>query len=81
MIKVISAGGSLGAVVVLIYYMIRKDKLQQERDVMFNTTLNNHFDHNTKAYEKMSETHKELMQTLERLSGRIEGCPHNKLNN
>ena len=78
--EIIKSGGSLGAVALMVFYLVKKDKFQQQKDEMFNDTLSKHFDRNTIAYEKMSETQEKTMQTLERLSLRIEGCPHNKFN-
>ena len=79
-LRIVSTGGSLGAVGLLVYYMIKKDHLQQEKDKMFNITLNNHFDHVTKAMEKDADAHLQLAEAFKEVKTVMIGCPHNKLN-
>ena len=73
LIQTIIQGGAVGISVILIIYMWRKD-------IMYNKTMNNHLSHTQKAQESVAISNVKLAKALTKLGDKIEGCPHNKLN-
>lgn len=65
-IKVITEAGMTGITVLLIGYIYKKDKMN-------NKIINNHFEHDTIAREK-------LAKAITKLSTVVGGCKFNKLN-
>lgn len=80
LIEILTNAGAIGVCIALLIYMWRKDKLNLERDQMFNKTLNNHLEHAEKAEDRHTEATKSLTEILISIKGVIRGCPNNKLN-
>ena len=64
LLKILVEAGTIGIVLALLIYMWKRDKL-------YNVTMNNHLDHDTKAKIK-------LAKAITKLSDNVRNCPYNK---
>jgi len=71
--EIIKSGGSLGAIALMIFYMVKKDRMQQQKDEMSDQTLRTHFEQHDRVIEKNTEAFLKIAEV-------IRGCPNNKLN-
>ena len=79
-IKVIGEMGSIGITALIIFYLRYKDKLNKEREEMYNKTMNNHLQHSYESDKKLAEVLEKGIEAVTEMKGDIRGCKYNKLN-
>ena len=69
--EILVNAGAFGVVLALLIYIWKRDKMHNEQEKRYNTTLNNHLEHETEA--KL-----ELAKAITKLADKVDNCPHNK---
>ncbi|KKN56837.1 hypothetical protein LCGC14_0568190 [marine sediment metagenome] len=63
-IKILVEGGSVGVAIALIFYMWKKEKMN-------NTTMNNHLRHTYEAQKEETKAKIKLTKVLDKLANKI----------